>query len=172
MNHIDRKGWMKWFLTVVIFFSGCGPPITTRLVTIELQKPPEAEVQSIKTIGVIPFSSPALDVGRKMTADIARALDRGVLSGGPFVARTIKPPEDFVPVAEAINKLGQKVQVDAFILGEISQFSVQTSRTHQPMLSKPEFGSGDPAQYEWLKILEDASIQDTFYYRIFFICLS
>jgi hypothetical protein len=166
MNHIGRKGWMKWFLAAAIFFGGCGPPVTTRLVTIELYKPPEAQMQGIKSIGVISFSSPDADLGRKMAADIARALDSGVLGLGPFTARLIRPPKDFKPSASSIRELGQKVQVDAVIVGEISQFSVQTSRANQPMLSRPEFGPGDPAQYEWLTILEDPLIKDTFYYRI------
>ena len=166
MNRIGRKGWMKWSIVVAIIFGGCGPPITTRLVTIELEKPPEAEVQRIKTVGVIPFSSPASDVGRKMAADLAKALDSGVLGLGPFAARMVRPPEDFKPTAGSIRELGQKAQVDACILGEISQFSVQTSRATQPMLSTPEFGPGDPGEYAWLGISEEASIKDTYYYRI------
>lgn len=166
MNRIGRRRWMKWFIVAAIIFGGCGPPITTRLVTIELEKPPEAEVQSIKTIGVIPFSSPASDVGRKMASDMARALDSGVLGLGPFAARTIRPPEDFRPTAGSIRKLGQKEKVDALILGETSQFSVQTSRASQPMLSMPDFGSGDHSEYEWVGIVEEESIKDTYYYRI------
>jgi hypothetical protein len=157
---------MKWFIVATIIFGGCGPPITTRLVTIELEKPSEAKVQTLKTIGIIPLSSPATDVGRKMAAHLAKALDSGVLGLGPFAARTVSPPEDFEPTAGSIRKLGQKEQVDALILGETSQFSVQTSRTNQPMLSMPEFGSGDPAEYEWVGILEEESIEDTYYYRI------
>jgi tetratricopeptide (TPR) repeat protein len=157
---------MKWFMVVAIFFSGCGPPIATRLVTIELKKPTEAELQSIKTIGVIPFSSPASHFGRKMAADMARALDSGVLGLGPFAARMIRPPEDFRPTADSIMKLGQTAGVDALILGETNRLSVQSSKVNQPMLSNPEFGSGDPSAYEWVGILEDESIKDTYYYRI------
>ena len=166
MNRVGRRRWLKWFLVAATVFSGCGPPVTTRLVTMDLEKPPEAEIQSIKTIGVMPFSSPASDVGRKMAVDIAKALDSGVPGLGPFAARTIRAAEDFKPTADSIRKLGQKEQVDALILGEISQFSVQTSRANQPMLSVPEFGSGDYSEYEWVGILEEESIKDTYYYRI------
>ena len=166
MNPNGRNRWMNWFIVAAIFLGGCGPPITTRLVTIELSKPVEAEVQGIKTIGVIPFSSPASDIGRRMAADLAMALDSGVLGLGPFAARLIKPAEDFEPAADSILKLGQTVQVDGLILGEISQFSLQTSKATQPMLSRPEFGPSDPAQYEWLGFLEDASIEDRYYFRI------
>jgi tetratricopeptide (TPR) repeat protein len=153
-------------MAATIIFAGCGPPITTRLVTIELERPPEAEVQHIKTIGVIPFSSPASDVGRKIAKDLATALDSGVLGLGPFAARSISPPEDFEPTADSIRKLGQKERADALILGVTSEFSVQTSRTNQPMLSRPQFGSGDSSEYEWVGILEEESLQDTYYYRI------
>ena len=137
-----------------------------RLVTIDLKKTPEAEMRGIKNIGVLPFSSPVSYIGRKMAADVAKALDGGVLGLGPYAARMIKPPEGFEPVAGSIRTLGRKVEVDALILGEISRFSVQTSRVNQPMLSKPEFGPGEPSQYEWQEILEDASIKDAYYYRI------
>jgi hypothetical protein len=157
---------MKWFVVAAIIFAGCGPPITTRLVTIKLEKPSEAEIQNIETIGIIPFSSPALDLGHKMAGRMARALDNGVLGLGPFAARMIRPSEDFKPTAGSIRKLGQKTQVDALILGETSQFSVQTSRANQPMLANPEFGSGDPSAYEWVGILEEPTINDTYYYRI------
>jgi tetratricopeptide (TPR) repeat protein len=157
---------MKWFIVASIIFAGCGPPITTRLVTIELEKPLEVEVQSIKTIGVIPFSSPASDLGDKMAAHMTSALDSGVLGLGPFAARMLRSPEGFKPTVGSIRKLGQKAQVDALILGETGQFSVQTSIVNQSMLSNPEFGSGDPSAYEWVGILEEESVEDTYYYRI------
>jgi tetratricopeptide (TPR) repeat protein len=166
MNRIGRKGWMKCFIVAAIIFGGCGPPITTRMVTIDLEKPPEAEMQGIKTIGVLPFSSPVSYIGRKMAADLAKALDSGPLGLGPFAARMIRTPEDFEPTASSIRKLEQTVEVDALVLGEIKQFSAQTSRVTRPMLSRPEFGPGDPGQYEWQGISEDASIKDKYYYRI------
>jgi tetratricopeptide (TPR) repeat protein len=166
MNRIGRKGWRKCFIVAAIIFGGCGPPLTTRMVTIDLKKPPEAEVQGIKTIGVLPFNSPVSYIGRKMAADLAKALDSGPLGLGPFAARMIRVPENFEPTASSIRKLGKTVEVDACILGEIKQFSAQTSRVTQPMLSRPEFGPGDPGQYEWQGISEDASIKDKYYYRI------
>ena len=166
MTRIGRKGLMKWFMAAAIIFGGCGPPVTTRLVTIDLKKPPEAEVQGIKTIGVLPFSSSVSYLGQKMAADLAKALDSGVLGLGPFAARVIRPPENSELAASSIIKLGQEVKVDALILGEINQFSVQASRVIQPMLSTPEFGPGDPGQYEWQGISEDAPIKSSFYYRI------
>lgn len=166
MNRSGHRIWIQWFLMAAILFGGCGPPITTRLVTIELEKPSEAEVQSIRTIGVIPFSSPEPDVGPKMAAEMAKRLDSGLLGQGPFVARVIKPPKDFKPEAKSMRKLGEKTQVDGLILGEITDVSVQTSRDTARMLSRPEFGSGDPSEFEWVGISEKPSIKDTYYYRI------
>jgi tetratricopeptide (TPR) repeat protein len=101
-----------------------------------------------------------------MAADMARALDSGLLGLGPFAARMLRSPEGFKPTVGSIRKLGQKAQVDALILGETGQFSVQTSIVNQSMLSNPEFGSGDPSAYEWVGILEEESVEDTYYYRI------
>ena len=166
MNRIGRKMWMQWFLIAAVLFSGCGPPITTRLVTIELEKASEADVQSIRTIGVIPFDGPDPDVGQEIAAKMAEGLDSGVLRQGPFVARVIIPPKDFKPEAETIRKVAQKEQVDGLILGEITQFFVEISKQTAHMLSRPEFGPADPSDYDWIGIHEEPSIIDTYYYRI------
>lgn len=161
-----RKMWIQWFLMIAILISGCGPPITTRLVTIDLEKGSEADIQRVRTIGVIPFSSPDPDVGSKMAAEMAKKLDSGLLGLGPFVARVIRPPKDFKPDANSLRKLGEKVQVDGLLLGEVSRYSVQASRDPSRMLSLPKFGSGDPSEYDWVGFRENPSITDTFYYRI------
>ena len=161
-----RKMWIQWFLMIAILISGCGPPITTRLVTIDLEKGSEADIQRVRTIGVIPFSSPDPDVGSKMAAEMAKKLDSGLLGLGPFVARVIRPPKDFKPDANSLRKLGEKVQVDGLLLGEVSRYSVQASRDPSRMLAVPKFGSGDPSEYDWVGFRENPSITDTFYYRI------
>ena len=102
----DRKMWIQWFLMIAILMSGCGPPITTRLVTIDLEKESEADIQSVRTIGVLPFSSPDPNVGTRMAAEIANSLDSGLLGQGPFVARVIRPPKDFKLEATSLKKLG------------------------------------------------------------------
>ena len=161
-----RKMWIQWFLMIAILISGCGPPITTRLVTIDLEKKSEADIQRVRTIGVLPFSSPDPDVGPKMAAEMAKKLDSGLLGQGPFVARVIKPPKDFRPDADSLRKLGEKVQVDGLLLGEVSRYSVQASRDTSRMLALPKFGSGNASEYDWVGLREDPSITDTFYYRI------
>ena len=161
-----RKMWIQWFLMIAILISGCGPPITTRLVTIDLEKESEADIQRVRTIGVIPFKSPEPDVGPKMAAEMAKKLDSGLLGQGPFVARVIRPPKNFKPDANSLRKLGEKVQVDGLLLGEVSRYSVQASRDPSRMLALPKFGSGDPSEYDWVGFRENPSITDTFYYRI------
>ena len=161
-----RRMWIQWFLMLAILISGCGPPITTRLVTIDLEKESEADIQSVRTIGVLPFSSPDPDVGTRMAAEIANSLDSGLLGQGPFVARVIRPPKDFKLEATSLKKLGEKNQVDGLLLGEVSRYSVQASRDTSRMLTLPKFGSGDASEYDWVGIKENPSITDTFYYRI------
>ena len=161
-----RRMWIQWFLMLAILISGCGPPITTRLVTIDLEKESEADIQSVRTIGVLPLSSPDPDVGTRMAAEIANSLDSGLLGQGPFVARVIRPPKDFKLEATSLKKLGEKNQVDGLLLGEVSRYSVQASRDTSRMLTLPKFGSGDASEYDWVGIKENPSITDTFYYRI------
>ena len=151
---------------IAILISGCGPPITTRLVSIDLEKESEADIQSLRTIGVLPLSSPDPDVGTRMAGEIANSLDSGLLGQGPFVARVIRPPKDFKLEATSLKKLGEKNQVDGLLLGEISRYSVQASRETSKMLALPKFGSGDASEYDWVGFKENPSITDTFYYRI------
>jgi tetratricopeptide (TPR) repeat protein len=158
--------WIQWFLMIAILISGCGPPITTRLVTIDLEKESEADIQSVRAIGVLPFSSPDPDVGTRLAVEIANSLDSGLLGQGPFVARVIKPPEDFKLEATSLKKLGEKNQLDGLLLGEVSRYSVQASRDTSRMLALPKFGSGDASEYDWVGFKENPSIIDTFYYRI------
>lgn len=166
MHSNGRKMWIQWFLMIAILISGCGPPITTRLVTIDLEKESEADVQSVRTIGVLPFKSPGPDVGPRMAAKIAKRLDSGLLGQGPFVARVIRAPEDFKPEATSLRKLGEKAQVDVLLLGEVSRYSVQATRDTSRMLALPKFGSGDASEYDWVGFWGNPSITDTFYYRI------
>jgi tetratricopeptide (TPR) repeat protein len=144
-----------------IFIGGCGPHVTTRLVTVELVKPPEVAIQRVKTIGVLPFDSPDQVVGRELANKLVKGLNHE-----PFVARMIKEPEVFKVEADALRALGQKALVDGLLLGEITQYSVKSSRDLTRMLALPEFGSGNPAEYSWVGIRENPLIADTFYYRI------
>jgi hypothetical protein len=128
---------------IAILISGCGPPITTRLVSIDLEKESEADIQSLRTIGVLPLSSPDPDVGTRMAGEIANSLDSGLLGQGPFVARVIRPPKDFKLEATSLKKIGEKNQLDGLLLGEVSGYSVQASRDTSRMLALPKFDSGD-----------------------------
>ncbi len=161
-----RRMWIQWFLMIAILISGCGPPITTRLVTIDLEKESEADIQSVRTIGVLPFSSPDPDVGTRMALEIANSLDSGLLGQGPFVARVISPPKDFKLEATSLKKIGEKNLLDGLLLGEVSRYSVQASRDTSRMLALPKFGSGDASDYDWVGFKENPSLTDTFYYRI------
>lgn len=166
MSGGGRKIWVQWLLMVAILISGCGPPITTRLVTIDLKKGSEADIQGLRTIGVIPFGSPDPDVGNKVAVEIANSLDSGFLGQGTFVARVIRLPNDFKLEAASLKKLGEKHQVDGLLLVEVSRYSVQASRDSLKMLALPDFGSGDASEYAWVGFQENPSIRDAYYYRI------
>jgi len=101
-----------------------------------------------------------------MAAEIAKKLDSGLLAQGPFVARVIRAPIDFKPEGTSLRKLGEKVQVDGLLLGEVSRYSVQASQDTSRMLALPKFGSGDASEYDWVGFRENPAIADTFYYRI------
>lgn len=163
---IGRKIFTQWLLITAILFGGCGPPVTTRLVTIELEKPSEVDLQRVKAIGVLPFSSPDPVVGRKMAEMMVKELGHGPLEQGPFAARIIRPPSDFKPEAKTLSRLCKKAQVDGLLLGEITEFSVQALRDTARMLSVPNFGPDDPSQFGWVGVTEKPSIRDTYYYRI------
>jgi hypothetical protein len=160
------KIFTLWLLLTAIFSSGCGLPIATRLVTIELEKPQTVELQEVRSIGVLLFSSPNSIVGRNMAALLVKELGHGPLEHGPFAAQVIKPPASFEPETESLRELGNRTQVEALLLGEITEFSVQASRTAVAMLAVPKFGSGDVSSLEWKEISEEPSIQDTYYCRI------
>ncbi len=161
MHRAGLKMWIRWLVMASLLISGCGPPITTRLVTIELEKGSEADTQRVKTIGVLPFNSPDQAVGRQLAAKIAKELNHD-----PFVARAIKVPEMFQPKADSLRALGRKAQVGGLLLGEITQYSVQASIDFVQMRAFPEFGSGNSSEYSWVGIRENPSIADTFYYRV------
>jgi len=166
MRFIVYKLFAAWLVLATIVFSGCGPPIATRLVMVELEKPLKVEIQGVKSIGVLPFNSPNSVVGSNLAELMVKELGHGPLEQGPFAPQFVKPPDDFKPEAESLRKLGNKAEVEALLLGEITEFSVQASRNVVAMLAVPKFGSGDPSRFEWEEISEEPSIKDTYYCRI------
>jgi hypothetical protein len=166
MRPIVYKVLALLLLLTVIVSSGCGPPIATRLVTVKLEKPLKVELGKVNSIGVLPFNSPNSVVGRNLAELMVKELGHGPLEQGPFETHLIKAPANFKPEAEFLRKLGNKAMVEALLLGEITEFSVQASRNAVTMLAVPKFGPGDPSKFGWEEISEQPSIKDAYYCRI------
>lgn len=162
MDRAGLKVWIRWLLMVFIFMGGCSKPIVrSRLVTIEVVKPPEVSIQEVKTIGVLPFESPEKTLALQLHAEMVKGLSREL-----FLAIKVQVPQDFQANSEALHKLGRDANVNGLLLGEITQYSVQASRDTKSMLAYPEFGTGEPAEYHWIGISEDPSVGDVFYFSL------
>ncbi len=161
MHRSRNRLVMLWFLVTCILASGCGPPVASRLVTVELVKTPELDVQRVKAIGVLPFKSPDKELGRHLAVEMAKGLSRE-----PFLARMIQTSEVQQPEGDSLLALGKKASVDGLLLGEITEHSVQASKSTTSMLAYPQFGAVDPAELSWVGIRGNPSIDDAFYYRL------
>jgi tetratricopeptide (TPR) repeat protein len=148
-------------MVTCILISGCGPQVSSRLVTVKLVKAPGGDIQRIKTIGVLPFDSPEKTLGRQLAAEIAKGLSRE-----PYLARMLQPIKVFQPEAEFVRVLGEKARVDGLLLGKITEYSVQASTETRSMLEQPKFGAIDPAELSWIGINENPLLGDAFYYRL------
>jgi hypothetical protein len=91
---------------------GCSKPIVrSRLVTIEVVKPPEVSIQEVKTIGVLPFESPESTLALQLQAEMVKGLSREL-----FLAQKIHVPQNFRANSEAFQKLGRDANVDGLLL--------------------------------------------------------
>ena len=161
MQSASLSTWMKWLLIPLLLISGCTKPLVSRLVTIEVVKPPEVDIQRVKTIGVLPFKSPEQTMGRQLQTEMVKGLTSEM-----FLAFTVQVDEDFRPTSEALRELGKRANVSGLLLGEITEYSVQASRDTKSMLALEEFGAGEPAKYGWVGVSEDPSIVDVFYHSL------
>jgi len=161
MQRTSLGTWMKWLLIPLLLISGCTRPLVSRLVTIEVVKPPEVDIQRVKTIGVLPFKSPEQTVGRQLQTEMVKGL-----TGEMFLALTVQTDKNFRPTSDALRALGKRANVSGLLLGEITEYSVQASRESKSMLALQEFGNGEPAEYGWVGVSGDPSIAGVFYYSL------
>ena len=161
MQHARLRTWMKWWLIPLLLISGCSRPLGGRLVTLEVVKPPEIDVERVKTIGVATFKSPEQAVGQQLQSELVKGL-----TSESFLAITVQVDENFQPNYDALRKLGRKANVNGLLLGEIVEYSVEASRGSKAMLALEEFGTGQPSEYGWVGLNEDPSIGDIFYYSL------
>ena len=161
MHWSNPRLLMKWLMVTCILMSGCGPPVTSRLVTVDLTKTAEVDMQRVRKIGVLPFKSPDKTLGQQLAREMARGLNR---EHSP--AQVIQSSKTVQPEANSLLELGKRANVDALLLGEITEYSLHASKDTIDMLAYPEFGPVDPAELAWVGTREDPSINVAFYYRI------
>lgn len=161
MQRASLGTWMKWLLIPLLLLSGCTKPLMSRLVTIEVVKPPEVDIQRVKTIGVLPFKSPEQTVGRQLQTEMVKGLTSEM-----FLALTVQGDKNFRPTSDALRQLGKRANVSGLLLGEITEYSVKASRDTKSMLAVQEFGTGEPAEFGWVGVSEDPSLVDVFYYSL------
>lgn len=161
MQHASLRNWIQWVLIPLLLISGCSRPLGGRLVTLEVVKPPEIDVETVKTIGVMTFKSPEQAVGQQLQSELVRGL-----TSETFLAITVQVDENFQPNYDALRKLGRQANVNGLLLGEIVEYSVQATRDSKTMLALEEFGAGQPAEYGWIGVSEDPAIGDIFYYSL------
>ncbi len=161
MQSASLRAWMKWLLIPLLLISGCTRPLVSRLVTLEVVKPPEVDIQRVKTIGVLPFKSPEQTVGQQLQTEMIRGL-----TGEMFLALTVQVDKNFQPTSDAFRKLGKRANVSGLLLGEITEYSEQAARDTKSMMAFPEFGTGEPAEYGWIGVRENPSIAGVFYYSL------
>ncbi len=161
MHRSSCRSYMKWLLVALILMSGCGPPVKSRLVTVELVRTPGVDMQRVKTIGVLPFKSPDKALGRQLAAEMARGLNRE-----PFLAKTIQASDVQQSDRSLLLQLGKKANVDGLLVGEITEHSLQATKDKVSMLAYPRYGAVDPAELSWIGMGGNPSINDTFHYRI------
>jgi tetratricopeptide (TPR) repeat protein len=160
--HLSRFRLLMLRLAVICpLISGCGPPVTSRLVTVELLKAPEVDMQRVKIIGVLPFKSPDRTLGLKLAEETARGLDRE-----PFLAKMVQTSSVPETEGKSLLELGKEAKVVVLLLGEITEHSVQASKDTISMIAYPQFGAVDPAELTWVGIRGNPSVDDAFYYRL------
>lgn len=161
MQQASLKNLMKWLLIPLLLVSGCTKPLVNRLVTLEVVKPPQIDVERVKTIGVVTFKSPEQAIGQQLQTEMVKGLTSEM-----FLAITVPVDEHFQPNRDALRRLGRQTNVNGLLLGEIVEYSVQASRDSKAMLALEEIGTGQPATYGWVGVNEDPSIGDRFYYSL------
>lgn len=157
---IGPRARRSWVLLACLLFCGCMPSVASRLVTIKLVKPPEVELQQIRSIGVLPFES-AQTLGLHMAEEVAARLDRK-----PCRARLLQVPEDFSWKPDSLNLLAKETGVDALLLGEVTEYAVGVSSEEMPMLKLPDPWGEDAANLNWVGMRENPAIAEAFYYRL------
>ena len=155
-----RVGWCVFALVGMVLVA-CGTPLMGRLVTVKVVKTPEVNILRFQSIGVVPFRSPERNVGTRLADDLVRKLNRE-----PPSAMLIPGTKDVSQDPESLRRLAKIVGVQALLVGEITEYSVQVSRETTLLTAYPDFGEDDPQTLAWATLRENPTIGDGTYPRL------
>jgi tetratricopeptide (TPR) repeat protein len=141
-----------------LMLAACATPLMGRLVTIRVVKAPEVDAGKFQSIGVVPFRSPDRNVGARMADDLARKLNRE-----PPAVRLISTEKDLSLEPDSLRRLAKLAEVQALVVGEVFEYSVQVARKSTPLLSFPDFGMDNPETLAWFTLQEDPILGDLSY---------
>jgi hypothetical protein len=141
--------------------AACGTPLMGRLVTVKVVKAPEVNILRFRSIGVVPFRSPERNVGRGLADELVRKLNRQ-----PPSALLIPGTKDFSPTPDSLRRLARIAEVQALLVGEITEYSVQVSRDTISLTAYPDFGEDDLETLAWVTLRENPAIGDSTYPRL------
>jgi len=158
-----RRPRVRWgvFALVGMVLVACGTPLMGRLVTVKDVKAPEVNILRFRSIGVVPFRSPERNVGARLADDLVRKLNRE-----PPSALLVPGTKDFSPDQDSLRRLAKIVEVEALLVGEITEYSVQVSRDTASLTAFPDFGEEDPQTLAWVTLRENPAIGDRTYPRL------
>lgn len=159
---MDRRGpRLRWslFALVAMVLGACGTPLMGRLVIVKVVKAPEVNIQKFQAIGVVPFRSPERNAGARFADDLVRKLNRE-----PPSARLIQGGKDFS--SDSLRRLARIAEVQALLIGEITEYSVQVARDTVSLTAFPLFGEDDPQTLAWVTLQENPSFADVTYPRL------
>jgi hypothetical protein len=139
----------------------CSTPLMGRLVTVKVVKAPDLNILRFQSIGVVPFRSPERNVGARLADDLVRKLNRQ-----PPSALLIPGTKDVPQDPDSLRRLAKIAEVQALLVGEIAEYSVQVSRDTISLTAYPNFGEDDPQTLAWVTLREDPTMGDSTYPRL------
>jgi len=158
-----RRPRVRWGVLALagMVLVACGTPLMGRLVTVKAVKAPEVNILKFRSIGVVPFRSPERNVGTRLADDLVRKLNRE-----PPSALLIPGSKDVSPDPDSLRRLAKIAEVQALLVGEITEYSVQVSRDTASLAAFPDFGEDDPQALAWVTLRENPTIGDGTYPRL------
>jgi hypothetical protein len=158
-----RRPRVRWGVLALagMVLVACGTPLMGRLVTVEVVRVPEVNILGYRSIGVVPFRSPERNVGTRLADDLVRKLNRQ-----PPSALLIPGTKEISPDPDSLRRLAKIAEVQALLVGEITEYSVQVSREAATLSAFPDFGEDDPRTVAWVTLQENPTIGDRTYPRL------